>query len=62
MNGSKAWRYVRMVLWSFIGIRRRSGATDEFAQVRPGALAIVAVALAAGFVAVLATVATFAGR
>lgn len=59
MNGL---RYVRMVLWSFIGIRRRAGANDEFAQVKPTALAVVAVALAAGFVALLATVATLAGR
>lgn len=55
-----AWRTVRMVLWSFIGIRRRSGAADEFAQVRPTALAVTAVAIAAGLVAVLAGVATLA--
>ncbi|MGA0610499.1 DUF2970 domain-containing protein [Caldimonas sp. KR1-144] len=57
MNGL---RYVRMVLWSFIGIRRRSGAVDEFAQVRPSALVVAAVALAGGLVAVLALVATLA--
>jgi len=57
---NKAWRYVRMVLWSFIGIRRRAGANDEFARVRPGLLAVVAFTLAAGFVALLLGVATLA--
>ena len=41
--------YVRMVLWGFFGIRRRCAASEELAQVKPLALAVTAVVLAASF-------------
>lgn len=28
--------YIRMVLWSFLGIRRRAGAQSESARIKPG--------------------------
>jgi len=46
-------RYVRMVLWSFIGIRRRAGADEELARLRPVPLLVTAVVLAAAFGALL---------
>jgi len=53
-------RYIRMVLWSFLGIRRRAGADAELARVRPVPLLVTAVLLAGGFAAFLMWVATFA--
>ena len=53
-------RYIRMVLWSFFGIRRRAGADDELSKVRPVPLAITAVLLAAAFGALLLWVASAA--
>ena len=41
--------YVRMVLWSFFGIRRRAAAGDELAKVKPLVLIAVALVLAASF-------------
>lgn len=41
--------YVRAVLWSFFGIRRRATAGDELAKAKPLALVAVALALAAVF-------------
>lgn len=41
--------YVRMVLWSFFGIRRRAGADEELARVHPLALIAVGLALAGLF-------------
>jgi hypothetical protein len=41
--------YIRMVLWSFFGIRRRAAADEELGKVKPLALVAVAVALAAVF-------------
>jgi hypothetical protein len=44
-----AVNYVRMVLWSFFGIRGRAAAGDELANAKPLVLAVVAVSLAALF-------------
>ena len=55
-----ALRYVRMVLWSFFGIRRRAGADEELARVRPVPLLVTALLLAAMFVGLLMSVATLA--
>ncbi|MGM9488225.1 DUF2970 domain-containing protein [Ideonella sp. YS5] len=44
-----AANYLRMVLWSFFGIRRRAAAGDELAQAKPVALVAVAVSLTALF-------------
>lgn len=41
--------YVRAVLWSFFGVRRRAAAGDELAKVKPMVLVVVAIALAAVF-------------
>ena len=46
-------RYIRMVLWSFLGIRRRAGADEELARVRFVPLLVTAVLLAGGFAALL---------
>ena len=54
--------YVRMVLWSFFGIRRRAAAGAELAKVKPLVLVAVAVALAALFGLMLWGFATFAVR
>ncbi len=48
--------YIRMVLWSFFGIRRRAAAGEELAKVKPLALAAVALVLAAVFGLTLWTV------
>ena len=44
-------RTIKAVLWSFLGIRRRSGFDEDVAQIRP--LHVVAVGLVAAFVLVL---------
>lgn len=41
--------YVRMILWSFFGIRQRAGASDELARVKPGALIAVGLSVAGLF-------------
>jgi hypothetical protein len=45
--------YIRMVLWSFFGIRRSADAADELARVRWLPLLLTAVATAALFVGTL---------
>lgn len=55
-----ALRYVRMVLWSFLGIRRRAGADEELARARPVPLLVTALLLAAVFVGLLMSVASMA--
>lgn len=52
--------YIRMVLWSFFGIRRRAAAGEELAKVKPLVLVAVAVVLAAGFGLTLWTLANLA--
>jgi hypothetical protein len=59
-NELNALRYVRMVLWSFLGIRRRAGADEEIATVSPLILILVAIAIAACFGALLVALAVFA--
>lgn len=41
--------YVRMILWGFFGIRRRAGANDEQARVKPGVLIVMALSIAGLF-------------
>ena len=43
----KLLAYIRMVLWSFMGIRRNASAGDDFATVKPLALLGTAAALVA---------------
>jgi hypothetical protein len=45
----RALVYVRMVLWSFFGIRRSAGANEELAQVKPLAVLATAIVLATLF-------------
>jgi hypothetical protein len=52
--------YVRMVLWSFFGIRRSTGAAEELTEARLLPLVLTAVAAAALFAGTLITVALFA--
>lgn len=41
--------YIRTVLWSFIGIGRRSGSSEDLAKVKPLGLFAVAIVLLAAF-------------
>jgi hypothetical protein len=52
--------YIRMVLWSFLGIRKGTAAGREAVAARPLVLLVTAVGLAAAFVLVLLLVATLA--
>ena len=52
MSGLRA---VKAVLWSFIGIRKRSGYEDDLGKLNPFAVIAVALVLVALFVAGLVT-------
>lgn len=56
------FRYIRMVLWSFFGIRRRAGASEELAQARPVPLLLTALTLVLFIVGTLASLAVIATR
>lgn len=49
--------YPRAVLWGFVGIRRGAAAREELSTLHPLGLVATGVALAAGFVLLLLTVA-----
>ena len=49
----KPLHYVRMVLWSFFGIRRRAGAEEELSKAKLVPLLLAAIFLAACFAALL---------
>jgi hypothetical protein len=44
------WRSMRMVAWSFLGIRKASGLEDDMARVNPFHVIVVGIAAAALFV------------
>ena len=44
------WRSMRMVAWSFLGIRKDSGLEDDMARVNPFHVIVVGIAAAALFV------------
>ena len=44
------WRSIRMVAWSFLGIRKASGLEDDMARVNPFHVIVVGIAGAALFV------------
>jgi hypothetical protein len=52
--------YVRMILWSFFGIRRRGGADEELARAKPGVLVAVALSMAGLFGLLVWTLANLA--
>ncbi|MBV8035254.1 MAG: DUF2970 domain-containing protein [Pelomonas sp.] len=54
--------YVRMILWSFFGIRKRAGADDELARVKPGVLIVAALSIAGLFGLMVWTLANVAVR
>ena len=54
------FHYLRAVLWSFFGIRRRNGAQADIEGLSPIVLIATGIALAACFVLVLLTVAHWA--
>jgi hypothetical protein len=54
--------YIRMVLWSFLGIRKGAAAGREAVSARPLVLLVTAVGLAGAFVLALLLVATVAVR
>lgn len=55
-----ALSYLRAVLWSFLGIRRRQGADQDHAQLRPLPLIATALGLAAALVVLLFSLASVA--
>ncbi len=57
-----AFRYVKLVLWSFFGIRRGQAASEELGQARPLPLILMAVTLAGCFALFLILLAIFAAR
>ncbi|HNW63500.1 MAG TPA: DUF2970 domain-containing protein [Piscinibacter sp.] len=58
-----AWlQYAQAVLWSFFGIRRGNRARQDATQLRPVPLIVMALCLAAAFVALLLFVASVAAK
>jgi hypothetical protein len=53
-------RMMRIVLWSFFGVRKRASHNADFAQVKLPLLPVMAVILAATFGLTLLTIAKFA--
>ena len=54
--------YIRTVLWSFIGIGRRSGRSEDLAKVKPMGLFAVAIVLLAMFLFTIFGLANLAVR
>lgn len=52
--------YVRTVLWSFFGIRRRACADEELSRIKPGVLVAVGLSIAALFGLLMWTLANVA--
>ena len=50
---------MKAVMWSFIGIRKRSGYENDVAKIKPAQAIIAGIIGAALFVAVLVTLVTF---
>ena len=59
---NNALRYIQIVLWSFFGVRKRADHAVDLQRARPVPLLLVAIALAAGFVVGLVTLAGVAVR
>lgn len=62
---SERWaglQYAQAVLWSFLGIRRGNQAQQDATQLRPIPLIVMALCLAAAFVALLLFVASVASQ
>jgi hypothetical protein len=57
-----ARRYVKMVAWSFFGIRRKADYASDVASTRPVIVIAVAVVMTALLVGVLSTVARLAAH
>lgn len=57
-----ALRYVKMVAWSFFGIRRKADCASDVASTRPVIVIAVAVVMTALLVGVLSTVARLAAH
>jgi hypothetical protein len=55
-------RYVKMVAWSFFGIRRKADYASDVASTKPMIVVAVAVAMTALLVGVLSTAARLAAR
>ena len=55
-------QYAQAVLWSFFGIRRGNRARQDATQLRPVPLIVMALCLAAAFVALLLFVASVAAK
>ena len=57
--GASALQVMKAVMWSFIGIRKRSGYENDVAKIKPAQAIIAGIIGAALFVAVLVTLVTF---
>ena len=55
-------RTVRTVLWSFVGIRKRSGMEEDLGKVNPFAVIAVALVAVAAFVGVLITLVNWVAK
>lgn len=49
-GAASLWHSLRMVAWSFLGIRKASGLEDDMARVNPFHVIVVGIAAAALFV------------
>lgn len=57
--GASGLQVMKAVMWSFIGIRKRSGYENDVAKIKPAQAIIAGVIGAALFVAALVTLVTF---
>ena len=57
--GASGLQVMKAVMWSFIGIRKRSGYENDVAKIKPAEAIIAGIIGAALFVAVLVTLVTF---
>ena len=57
--GASGLQVMKAVMWSFIGIRKRSGYESDVAKIKPAQAIIAGIIGAALFVAVLVTLVTF---
>ena len=58
-GGASGLQVMKAVMWSFIGIRKRSGYENDVAKIKPAQAIIAGIIGAALFVAVLVTLGTF---
>lgn len=58
-KGASPLQVIRAVLWSFIGIRKRSGYEDDVAKIKPVQVIVAGIFAAAVFVTILVVLVKF---